>query len=374
VTTSGVGGFTESSHRRHDDVVQADQSTRMRFNRLLMCVLAAGVALAGWSCGGGEEPAGAAVKIQGAGASFPAPLYGKWFKTYSAAHQNVQVDYQSVGSGGGVKSVVDHTVDFGASDAAMTPQDMAKVDGGVQLFPMTAGSIVLAYNMKGVEQLKLSRKAYAGIFLGTVKRWNDPLIASANPGAMLPDLPINVVVRADSSGTSFVFSKHLSAINEEFGTGVGANTMPNWPAGTKSKGNEGVTASIMTTPGAIGYIEYGYAKSQKVPMAVLENKSGAYVEANTASGRSALASATVPDDMIVWASDPDAKDAYPIVTYTWLIAYKKYGDKAKAQVVQDLVKYGLTEGQKEAEGLGYIPLPDSVVAKATAAVQNIGAQ
>jgi phosphate transport system substrate-binding protein len=331
-------------------------------------------ALAMSSCGEGSDSAGNAVKIQGAGASFPAPLYGKWFKTYSAAHQNVQVDYQSVGSGGGVKSVVDHTVDFGASDAAMTPQDMAKVDGGVQLFPMTAGSIVLAYNLKGIDGLKLSRKAYAGIFLGKVTRWNDPLIAAANPGRMLPDLPINVVVRADSSGTSFVFSKHLSAINPDFNESVGANTMPNWPAGTKSKGNEGVTASVMTTPGSIGYIEYGYAKSQKVPAAVLENKSGAYVEATTASGRSALASATVPDDMIVWAPDPEANDAYPIVTYTWLIAYKKYADKGKAQVMQDLVKYGLTEGQKDSEGLGYIPLPESVVAKATAAVQNIGAQ
>jgi phosphate transport system substrate-binding protein len=256
----------------------------------------------------------------------------------------------------------------------MTPQDMAKVDGGVQLFPMTAGSIVLAYNLKGVDHLKLSRQAYSGVFLGKVKRWNDPLIAAANAGVMLPDLPINVVVRADSSGTSFVFSKHLSAMNEEFNTGVGANTMPNWPAGTKSKGNEGVTASVMTTPGSIGYIEYGFARSQKIPMALLENKAGQYVEATTASGQAALASTTVPDDMIVWASDPDAADAYPIVTYTWLIAYKKYPDKGKAQVVRDLVKYGLTDGQKDAESLGYIPLPASVVAKATAAIDNISVQ
>ena len=166
------------------------------------------------ACGGGSggESAGAAdVKLQGAGASFPAPLYNKWFKAYSAAHQNVLVDYQSVGSGSGVKSVMDRTVDFGASDAAMKPEDMAKVEGGVQLLPMTAGSIVLAYKLDGVDGLQLSRQAYTGIFLGKVKRWNDPLIAKANPGAKLPDLPINVVVRADSSGTSFVFSKHLSA-------------------------------------------------------------------------------------------------------------------------------------------------------------------
>jgi phosphate transport system substrate-binding protein len=327
------------------------------------------------ACGGGSagQAAATAVKLQGAGASFPAPLYNKWFKTYSAAHQNVLVDYQSVGSGSGVKSVIDHTVDFGASDAAMKPDDMSAVDGGVQLFPMTAGSIVLAYNLKDVEKLQLSRDAYAGIFLGTIKRWNDPAIAKANAGVALPDLPINVVVRADSSGTSFVFSQHLSAINSEFKSGVGANTMPNWPAGTKSKGNEGVTASIMTTPGSIGYIEYGYARSQKMPFAVIENKSGKFVEATTESGQAALASATLPDNMIAWASDPEVADAYPIVTYTWLICYKRYPDKGKQEAIQDLVRYGLTEGQKDAEALGYIPLPPAVVEKATAAIRNISA-
>jgi len=332
----------------------------------------AGLALAMSACGGASDPAAAsAVKLQGAGASFPAPLYNKWFKAYSAAHSNVLVDYQSVGSGSGVKGVIDRTVDFGASDAAMKPEDMAKVDGGVQLFPMTAGSIVLAYNLKDVDNLRLSRRAYAGIFLGTIKKWNDPAIGENNPGAKLPDAPINVVVRADSSGTSFVFSQHLSAVNEEFGKSVGANTMPNWPVGTKSKGNEGVTASLMTTPGSIGYIEFGYARSQKVPFAVLENKAGKFVAADTASGQAALASATLPDNMIAWASDPEVVDAYPIVTYTWLIAYKKYSDKNKQQAIQDLIKYGLTDGQRDAETLGYIPLPPAVVEKATAAVQNI---
>ena len=343
-------------------------------NRLFI-PLALFAALATVAACGGASPADAGgVKLQGAGASFPAPLYTKWFKTYSAAHQNVLVDYQSVGSGSGVKSVIDHTVDFGASDAAMKPEDMAKVPEGVQLFPMTAGSIVLAYNLQGVTDLRLSRKAYAGIFLGTIKRWNDPAIAEANPGAKLPDVPVNVVVRADSSGTSFVFSQHLSAMSDDFGKSVGANTMPNWPTGTKSKGNEGVTASILSTPGVIGYIEYGYAKSQKMAMATLENKAGKFVQASTASGQAALASATMPDDMIAWAKDPDVPDAYPIVTYTWLIAYKKYPSKDKMQAMQDLVKYGLTEGQKEAETLGYIPLPDSVVAKATSAIQNLSSQ
>jgi phosphate transport system substrate-binding protein len=321
------------------------------------------------SCGGGasDEP----VKLQGAGASFPAPLYLKWFKSYSGSHEGVQVDYQSVGSGSGIKSVIDKTVDFGASDAAMKPDDISRVDVGVQLLPMTAGSIVITYNLQGVPELKLSRKAYAGIFLGTVKTWNDPLIAKANPGVKLPDGPINVIVRADSSGTTFVFTKHMSAISPEFAKSPGVNTMPNWPVGTRSKGNEGVTASIMTTPGAIGYIEYGYARSRKLPMAVLENKSGSFVAPTTASGQAALASAQLPDDLIVWASDPDAKDAYPIVTYTWLLCYRQYSDKKKLETLRGLLQYCLNDGQKDCEPLGYIPLPQNVADRVKAAVSNI---
>jgi len=323
------------------------------------------------SCNSGSAASAEGVKLQGAGASFPAPLYNKWFKSYGANHPEVQVDYQSVGSGGGKKSVIDKTVDFGASDAAMTDEEMARVQGGVQLLPMTAGAIVIAYNVDGVNNLNLSRKAYSGIFLGKIKKWNDPEIASANPGVTLPDLPINVVVRADGSGTSYVFSKHLSAINEDFNKTVGTNTMPNWPVGTKSKGNEGVTASLKMTPGSIGYVEYGYANSQKLKTATLQNKSGKYVAASTASGQAALASTTLPDNLIAWASDPTAPDAYPIVTYTWLICYRKYPDPKKLAALQDLLKYGLTDGQKDAEALGYIPLPASVSSKALAAAQTI---
>jgi phosphate transport system substrate-binding protein len=348
--------------------------------------LVALVALGCASCGGSEKAPGGApapgaagsgsggfVKLQGAGASFPAPLYSKWFKAYSTAHEGVQIDYQSIGSGGGIKAVIDKTVDFGASDAAMSPEEIAQVTGGVQLLPMTAGSIVLSYSLEGVTSLKLSRKAYAGIFLGQVKKWNDPLIAAANKDVKLPDLPINVVVRADSSGTTFVFTKHLSAISPEFAKSPGTNKMPSWPVGTKSKGNEGVTASLKTTPGSIGYIEYGYAKSQGLAMAVLENKSGTFVAATTESGQAALASAKLPDDLIVWASDPEAKDAYPIVTYTWLILYKQYSDKRKLEVLQDLIKYALTDGQKEGEALGYLPLPAMVAEKVKAAAQNVTA-
>src|SRR5215475_10742716 len=187
------------------------------------------------SCGGGTKssergtkPGGAVVKLQGAGASFPAPLYTKWFKTYTHDHPDVQIDYQSVGSGSGVKSFIDKTVDFAASDAAMTPDEIAKVQGGVQLVPMTAGAIVLAYNLPDVPDLKLSREAYSGIFLGKVKKWNDPVITKSNPNAKLPDQPINVVVRADGSGTSYVFTKHLSAINPDFQKTVGVDKAPNW--------------------------------------------------------------------------------------------------------------------------------------------------
>jgi len=314
------------------------------------------------------------VKLQGAGASFPAPLYSKWFKSYSSAHGNVQIDYQSIGSGGGVKSFVDKTVDFGASDAAMKPEDIARVDAGVQLLPMTAGSIVLTYNLDGVTDLKLSRKAYAGIFLGTVKKWNDPLITAANPGVKLPDSPINVVVRADSSGTTFVFTQHLSAINETFAKSPGTNNMPNWPVGTRSKGNEGVTASIKSTPGAIGYIEYGYAKNLNLAMATLENKSGKFIAPSTAAGQASLAATTIPDNFIAWNPDPEVADGYPIVTYTWMLFYKQYADKQKVAVLQDFINYALTEGQKDSEALGYIPLPGPVVEKVKAAVPNIKAQ
>jgi phosphate transport system substrate-binding protein len=329
--------------------------------------MAVAVAISLASCGGGTG-VGNAVKLQGAGASFPAPLYLKWFKTYNGAHPNVQVDYQSIGSGGGVKSFMDRTVDFAASDAAMKPEDMAKVEGGVQLVPMTAGSIVLAYNLDGVPSLRLSRAAYSGIFLGKVTKWTDPIIAKENPGVKLPNEPVNVVVRADSSGTTFVFSQHLSTVSPEFAKSVGANNMPNWPVGTRSKGNEGVTASLLTTPGAIGYVEYGYAHSQNLHMATLENKSGNFVSPTTDSAKVALASAQLPADLIVWVSDPEGKDAYPVVTFTWMILYKKYDNKEKLDALKSLVAYGLTEGQKDSEALGYVPLPDAVVSQAQAAV------
>lgn len=329
---------------------------------------------------GGDKPATAPaaspvsgpVGLKGAGASFPAPLYIEWFKAYSDAHPNVTVDYQSVGSGQGVSSVIDKTVDFGASDAAMKPEEIAKVDVGVQLLPMTAGSIVLGYNLEGVKDLKLTRDAYVGIFLGKISKWNDPAIAAANKDAKLPDQAISVVVRSDGSGTTFVFTKHLSAASAEFKDKVGVNKQPNWATSfTKSKGNEGITASIKQTRGAIGYLEYGYAAKQKLAMASLQNKAGKFVAANTASGQAALASVEFPESLIGWAEDPAGDGSYPIVTYTWLICYKKYADEKKAAALKDVITYCVTDGQKIAEPAGYIPLPQTVVDKVKAALANI---
>ncbi len=311
------------------------------------------------------------VKLMGAGASFPAPLYNKWFKDYHNLHPNVQVNYQSVGSGSGIKNFINKTVDFGASDAGMKPDEIAQVNVGVQLLPMTAGAIVLTYNLEGVPELKLTREAYAGIFLRKVTKWNDPLIVKANPDAKLPDNPINVVVRADGSGTTFVFSQHLAAISPEFAKSPGVNMMPNWAVGTRSKGNEGITASLRTTPGSIGYVEYGYAKGQGLAMAALENKSGKFVKASTFSAQASLSAVEMPANLMAWLPDPAGDDSYPIVTYTWLLCYKRYDDANKLKALKGVIEYGLTEGQKSSEQLGYVPLPAPIVAKVKDSLNNI---
>jgi len=240
------------------------------------------------------------------------------------------------------------------------------------LVPATAGSIVLAYNLPGIQNLKLSRDAYAGIFLGKVKRWNDPAIAKANEGVKLPGSAITVCERSDGSGTTFVFTKHLSAISPAFKDQVGEGTSVTWPTGVAGKGNDGVTALIKQTPGAIGYIEYGYAVHNKIPFAALENKSGAFVTATTASGEATLATTQFPPDLLrAWPSDPEGKDAYPIATFTWLLLYKKYDNASIGEAVKKFVNFGLTDGQKFAEDLGYIPLPQEVVAKCLEALKTV---
>lgn len=327
----------------------------------------------GETAGGAGAASGEPVKLLGSGASFPDPLYQKWFKDFSASNPDVRIDYQAKGSGAGIKDFTAKLVNFGASDAAMKDEEIAKVEAGVQLLPMTAGEVVLAYNLKGVENLKLSRKAYVGIFDGTVKKWNDPSIAEANPGITLPDQEITVVTRADSSGTTFVFTQHLSALSEAWKNGPGTGKKLDWPESRMiaSPKNDGVTASIKQTEGAIGYIEYGFAKFSKLPMASLENKAGKYIAPGLESGQAALAGVKMPENLRAWLPDPEAEAAYPIVTYTWLLCYQKYEDPAVAETLKKVVEYCLTEGQKVSDEMGYIPLPENVVETVRGALANI---
>ena len=312
-----------------------------------------------------------AQQISGAGATFPAPLYQRWSVEYNGENPDVQVNYQSVGSGAGVKNFLQGVVDFGASDAAMTDEEMAKSPRGAILIPATAGSVVLAYNLPGVPDLKLSRKILAGIFLGTIKKWNDAAIASSNAGVSLPDQPINVAYRSDGSGTTFVFTQHLAAISSEFDKEVGFDKSVTFPVGVGGTGNEGVTALVKQTPGTIGYVEFGYAANNGLDVAAIENQSGNFVAPSPESGASTLASVEMPANLRVWPVDPAGADDYPIVSFSWLLLYTKYDDAKKLSALKDFVLFGLTKGQDFADQLGYIPLPDSVVNKSKAALETI---
>jgi phosphate transport system substrate-binding protein len=312
----------------------------------------------------------AAVQLSGAGASFPAPLYQRWAVEFNKANPDVQINYQSVGSGAGIKQFIAGTVDFAASDAAMKDEEIAQVKKGAVMIPATAGSIVIAYNLPGVTDLKLSRDAYVGIFLGKITNWNDDAIKKTNPGVELPDMPINVAYRSDGSGTTFVFTKHLATISKDFADEVGSDKSVTWPVGAGGKGNEGVTALIKQTPGTVGYVEYGYAANNGLAFAALENKAGKFVKADNNSGAAALVG-ELPANLRVWFSDPESADAYPIATFTWLLLYSKYDDAAKLDALKKFVKWGLTDGQKLAPELGYVPLPASVVEKDMAALETV---
>jgi len=333
--------------------------------------LAATLSLCASSMAFAEE----SVRLTGSGASFPAPIYLTWFKDFSKKTAGVTVDYQSKGSGAGVQDFLNNTVDFAASDSAMKEEDMAKVAEGVQLLPMTAGEIVLAFNLPGEpKELKLPREVYSNIFLGKITQWNDPALVAANPQIQLPDLPITVVVRADSSGTTAVFTKHLAAIDPEFNATLGEGNTVNWPATDKfikSPKNDGVTATVRQTPGAIGYIEYGFAKLARVDFAQLQNKAGNYVVPNAESGAEALAAVKMPENLVAWLPDPDGAKSYPITSYTWMIFRKHNESPAKAKAMRAMVEYDLTEGQKIADSMGYIPLPQVVVEQVRKASANI---
>ncbi len=316
-------------------------------------------------------PHASAVQLSGAGASFPAPLYQRWAVEFNKVNPDVQLNYQSVGSGAGVKQFLAGTVDFAASDAAIKDEEAAKVARGVVLIPATAGSIVIAYNLPGVTDLKLSRDTYVGIFLGKIIAWDDEAIKKDNPGVTLPSLPINVAYRSDGSGTTYVFTKHLSAISPEFDDEVGTDKSVTWPAGAGGKGNEGVTALIKQTPGTVGYVEYGYAANNGLAMASLQNKSGNFVKADATSGAATLASAELPANLVAFPSDPAGAQDYPIATFTWLLLYGKYDDTAKKDALVKFITWGLGDGQKLATELGYIPLPESVVKKALTALETV---
>lgn len=331
--------------------------------------------------GGGETTAALApplegdVALTGAGASFPAPLYQNWFVQLNRAVPQLKVNYQSVGSGAGVEQFTSGTVDFGASDVAMTDEEIAAIEKGTILLPVTAGSIVVAYNLPGVEGLKLSREAYVGMFNGTVTNWNDPLIADANPDLELPDQPITVVHRSDGSGTTGVFTKHLSSISPEWEASIGQGKSVEWPTDKGNfiggKGNEGVTASIQQNEGSVGYIEYGYAKQNSIPVAELENSSGNFIAPTDESASATLDAVTLPENLRAFITDPEGDQSYPIVTYTWILAYETYDDPQKAIAVESMIQYTLTEGQEQSKELGYVPLPPSVREKVAAAADVI---
>ncbi len=306
-----------------------------------------------------EQP----VNLVGAGATFPAPLYQRWFSDISGGTKNLQIDYQSVGSGAGVERFVQGLVQFGASDVAMKDDEISKVTNGVLMLPMTAGSIVLAYNVSDLAELKLSQQNLVDIFSGKITNWNDPALATDNPGITLPDLPIQVVYRSDGSGTTGVFTKNLSAMSEEWKNSIGEGKTVQWPVGIGAKGNDGVTAQINQTPGAIGYVEYGYAKTANLKMADLQNKAGNFVKPTDAAAAKTLESVELPEDLRAFITNPDGADSYPIVTYSWVLAYQKYDNPEVAKSVEAMIQYGLTEGQKISPELGYVPLPPAVIKK-----------
>jgi phosphate transport system substrate-binding protein len=319
----------------------------------------------------GAEPA--TITLQGSGASFPGPLYSRWFREFSAKNPNVRVNYQPTGSGAGIKAFTAGQTDFGASDAAMTDDEIKAAQDNVLLLPMTAGHIVLAYNLPDVKELKLSRAAYAGIFLGEITKWNDPAIAKANPGLKLPDTAITPVNRSDGSGTTFVFTQHLSAISEKWKAGPGTGKSVNWPAKGAVGGakNDGVAALIQRTPGAIGYIEYVFAATSNQPTATLENKAGKFVAPKPEAAAAALAHVELPADFRAWVTDPEGDDAYPIATYTWILAKKKYADKTKAEALKTLLRWCLSDGQALSAGLHFLALPPAVTARVQKAVESI---
>lgn len=314
----------------------------------------------------------AATSINGSGATFPAPLYMRWASDFKMVDSNVTVNYQGIGSGAGVTQFIQGITDFGASDVAMKDEEISLAKHDVVMIPATSGSIVLVYNVPGVQSgLKLTRAVYIGIFMGDITNWNDPEIAKANPGVNLPNIRVTVVSRSDASGTTAVFSGHCAEVSPDFTAKVGSGKSVIWPVGVAGKGNDGVTALIKSTPGAIGYVEYGFAANNKLSMAQLQNKAGNFIAPSMESASSTLASIKLPANLRFFILDPNGANDYPILTFTWLLVKRQYADPAKAAAVKAFVNYALTKGQATAPQLGYVTLPAEVVTKAQAALETI---
>ena len=313
----------------------------------------------------------AQMTINGAGATFPYPIYSKWFDEYAKVDPSVRFNYQSIGSGGGQKQILAQTVDFGASDGPMSDDNLAKAPGKLLHIPTVAGADVVAYNLPGNPALKFDADAIAGVFLGQIKKWNDPKIAALNPGIKLPDQDIVVVHRSDGSGTTYIWTDYLSKISSEWKQKVGTNTSVNWPTGLGGKGNEGVAGQIKQTPGALGYVELIYAVQNKMPYADMKNASGEFVKASLESITAAMATAQIPDDFRFSMTNAPGKDAYPIAGATWLLVYEQQKDPMKGKKLVEFLKWAMKDGEKMARDLQYAPLPEKVQERVLKRVDEI---
>ena len=304
------------------------------------------------------------VQINGAGATFPYPIYSKWFSDYNKLHPDVEINYQSIGSGGGIRQLTNNTVFFGASDGPMTPEQMQAAPGKILHLPTVLGGVVPVYNIPGVTaELKFTGKVIADIVLGKVTKWNDPAIKSLNPGVSLPGTDITVCHRSDGSGTTYIFVDFLSKVSPEFKQKVGVSTSVNWPAGVGGKGNEGVAGLVKQTPGAFGYVELIYAIQNKIEYGSVQNMAGEFLRASLESVSAAAAAAAkqMPADFRVSITNAPGRGVYPISSFTWMLLYENPKDKQRGRIMVDFMKWALTDGQKNAAPLGYAPIPPEVV-------------
>jgi phosphate transport system substrate-binding protein len=330
------------------------------------------------ACGGnGAAPAGGITQINGAGATFPNPLYSKWFSEYGSLHPNVRINYQPIGSGGGVQQLRNRTVFFGASDSPMTDEQLAAAPGAILQLPTVVGSVVPIYNLPEIDtELRFTGSLLADIFLGRVTRWNDAAVAAVNPGVTLPAREITVVHRSDSSGTTFVWVDYLAKVSPAWKETVGVATAVDWPVGVGGKGNDGVSGLVKLTEGAIGYVEAVFAHQNQIAFGAVQNAAGAFVKSSIESVTAAAAGAapTIPDDFRVSITNPPGDDSYPIASFTWLLFYEDPQDKVQAATMVAFTRWALTDGQRFAADLGYSPLPAAVVEKELRALDRVRLQ